>query len=50
MLVNNTGHIANAVNLETVHLNLVYCYEKFTFQKLQVEIPLTFLVLLKFYG
>lgn len=26
-LVNNTGHIANAVNLETVYLNLVYCYD-----------------------
>lgn len=37
-LVNNIGHIANAVKLETIHLDLVYCYEKFPFQNLQVEI------------
>lgn len=41
MLVNNTGHIANAVKFETVHLSLAYCCEKFTFQKLQLEMLTT---------
>lgn len=49
-LVNNTGHIVNVVKFETVHLNLVYCYEIFTFQKLQIEILTTNTsILLKFY-